>query len=104
MLAVLRNPNASSQAREQAATYQKVMTMYNQRGKFKGEIDKLERAERAYVRQLGNMFKNSLNRKDPKYQQEYDHWRALRKKDPQAKLIMYNELLKRPEFASLDYK
>ena len=104
MQAVLQNPKADPQAREQAATYMKVKTMYNQRGKFEREIGNLERAGRAYVRQLGNMFKNSLNRRDPKYQQQYDHWRALRKGDPQAKLIMYNELLKRPEFASLNYK
>lgn len=104
MMEVLRNPKADPQAREQASTYMKVKTMYNQRGKFKREIGNLERAGRAYVRQLGNMFKNNLNRRDPKYQQQYDHWRALRKGDPQAKLIMYNELLKRPEFASLNYK
>lgn len=104
MQAVLQNPKADPMAREQAATYMKVKTMYNQRGKFGREIDNLERAGRAYVRQLGNMFKNNLNRRDPKYQQQYDHWRALRKGDPQAKLIMYNELLKRPEFASLNYK
>jgi hypothetical protein len=104
MLEVLRDPAADPQARSQASTYLKVKTMYAQKAKFGKEIKALERASRAYTRQLSNMFKNSLNRRDPKYQQQYEHWRALRKGDPQAKLIMFNELLKRPEFASLSFK
>lgn len=104
MLEVLRDPTADPQARSQASTYLKVKTMYAQKAKFGNEIKALERASRAYTRQLGNMFKNPLNRRDPKYQQQYEHWKALRKGNPQAKLIMFNELMKRPEFASLSFK
>lgn len=104
MLKVLRDSTADPQARAQAKAYLTVKTMYAQKGKYANEIKALERGARAYRKQLDNMFKNTLNRRDPRYQQQYDHLRLLRKNDPQAKLIMYTELLKRPEFASLRFK
>lgn len=104
MLNVLRDSTADPQARAQAKAYLTVKTMYAQKGKYANEIKALERGARAYRKQLDNMFKNTLNRKDPRYQQQYDHLRLLRKNNPQAKLIMYTELLKRPEFASFRFK
>lgn len=104
MLKVLRDSTADPQARSQASTYLKVKTMYAQPAKYGNEIKALERGSRAYKRRLGNMFKNRLNRRDPKYQQQYDHWKALRKGNPQAKLIMFTEVMKQPEFASLSFK
>lgn len=104
MLRTLRDETASPEARAQAGTYLRVRTMYAQKGKYGKEIKALEGLERAKIKELGNMFKNRQNIHDPRYARQYAQYQALRKKDPQARLALYTELMKGPEFAHLDFR
>ena len=104
MLRTLRDETASPEARAQAQTYLRVRTMYAQPEKFGKEIKTLEKLERAKIKELSNMFRNRLNIRDPRFARQYAQYQALRKKDPQAKLTLYTELMKGPEFTHLDFR
>ena len=104
MLRTLRDDTASPEARAQAQTYLRVRTMYAQPGKYGKEIKTLEKLERAKIKELRNMFRNKLNIRDPRFAPQYALYQALRKKDPQAKLTLYTELMKGPEFTHLDFR
>lgn len=104
MLRILRDDTASPEARAQAQTYLRVRTMYAQPEKYGKEIKTLEKLERAKIKELSNMFKNRLNIRDPRFARQYAQYQALRKKDPQARLTLYTELMKEPEFAHLDFR
>lgn len=104
MLRTLRDETASPEARAQAQTYLRVRTMYAQPKKFGKEIKTLEKLERAKIKELSNMFKNRLNIRDPRFARQYAQYQALRKKDPQARLTLYTELMKGPEFTHLDFR
>lgn len=104
MLRTLRDDTASPEARAQAQTYLRVRTMYAQPKKFGKEIKTLEKLERAKIKELSNMFRNRLNIRDPRFARQYAQYQALRKKDPQAKLTLYTELMKGPEFTHLDFR
>ena len=104
MLRTLRDDTASPEARAQAQTYLRVRTMYAQPGKYGKEIKTLEKLERAKIKELSNMFRNRLNIRDPRFARQYALYQALRKKDPQAKLTLYTELMKGPEFTHLDFR
>ena len=104
MLRTLRDNTASPEARAQAQTYLRVRTMYAQPGKYGKEIKTLEKLERAKIKELSNMFRNRLNIRDPRFARQYAQYQALRKKDPQAKLTLYTELMKGPEFTHLDFR
>ena len=104
MLRTLRDETASPEARAQAQTYLRVRTMYAQPEKFGKEIKTLEKLERAKIQELRNMFRNRLNIRDPRFARQYAQYQALRKKDPQAKLTLYTELMKGPEFTHLDFR
>lgn len=104
MLRTLRDDTASPEARAQAQTYLRVRTMYAQPGKYGKEIKTLEKLERAKIKELSNMFRNRLNIRDPRFARQYAQYQALRKKDPQARLTLYTELMKGPEFTHLDFR
>lgn len=104
MLRTLRDDTASPEARAQAQTYLRVRTMYAQPKKFGKEIKTLEKLERAKIKELSNMFRNRLNIRDPRFARQYAQYQALRKKDPQARLALYTELMKGPEFTHLDFR
>ena len=104
MLRTLRDDTASPEARAQAQTYLRVRTMYAQPGKYGKEIKTLEKLERAKIKELSNMFKNRLNIRDPRFVRQYAQYQALRKKDPQARLTLYTELMNGPEFTHLDFR
>lgn len=104
MLRTLRDETASPEARAQAQTYLRVRTMYAQPKKFGKEIKTLEKLERAKIKELSNLFKNKLNIRDPRFARQYAQYQALRKKDPQARLTLYTELMKGPEFTHLDFQ
>lgn len=104
MLRTLRDDTASPEARAQAQTYLRVRTMYAQPEKYGKEIKTLEKLERAKIKELSNMFKNRLNIRDPRFARQYAQYQALRKKDPQARLALYTELMKGPEFTHLDFR
>lgn len=104
MLRTLRDDTASPEARAQAQTYLRVRTMYAQPEKFGKEIKTLEKLERAKIKELSNMFRNRLNIRDPRFARQYAQYQVLRKKDPQAKLTLYTELMKGPEFTHLDFR
>lgn len=104
MLRTLRDDTASPEARAQAQTYLRVRTMYAQPEKYGKEIKTLEKLERAKIKELSNMFRNRLNIWDPRFARQYAQYQALRKKDPQAKLTLYTELMKGPEFTHLDFR
>ena len=104
MLRTLRDDTASPEARAQAQTYLRVRTMYAQPEKFGKEIKTLEKLERAKIKELSNMFRNRLNIRDPRFARQYAQYQALRKKDPQARLTLYTELMKGPEFTHLDFR
>lgn len=104
MLRTLRDDTASPEARAQAQTYLRVRTMYAQPEKYAKEIKTLEKLERAKIKELSNMFRNRLNIRDPRFARHYAQYQALRKKDPQAKLTLYTELMKGPEFTHLDFR
>lgn len=104
MLRTLRDDTASPEARAQAQTYLRVRTMYAQPKKYGKEIKTLEKLERAKIKELSNMFKNRLNIRDPRFARQYAQYQALRKKDPQARLTLYTELMKGPEFTHLDFR
>lgn len=104
MLRTLRDDTASPEARAQAQTYLRVRTMYAQPEKYGKEIKTLEKLERAKIKELSNMFRNRLNIRDPRFARQYAQYQALRKKDPQAKLSLYTELMKGPEFTHLDFR
>lgn len=104
MLRTLRDDTASPEARAQAQTYLRVRTMYAQPEKFGKEIKTLEKLERAKIKELSNMFRNRHNIRDPRFAHLYAQYQALRKKDPQARLTLYTELMKRPEFTHLDFR
>lgn len=104
MLRTLRDDTASPEARAQAQTYLRVRTMYAQPEKYGKEIKTLEKLERAKIKELSNMFKNRLNIRDPRFARQYAQYQALRKKDPQARLTLYTELMKGPEFTHLDFR
>lgn len=104
MLRTLRDDTASPEARAQAQTYLRVRTMYAQPEKFGKEIKTLEKLERAKIKELSNMFRNKLNIRDPRFAHQYTQYQALRKKDPQARLALYTELMKGPEFTHLDFR
>lgn len=104
MLRTLRDETASPEARAQAQTYLRVRTMYAQPEKYGKEIKTLEKLERAKIKELSNMFKNRLNIRDPRFARQYAQYQALRKKDPQARLALYTELMKGPEFTHLDFR
>lgn len=104
MLRTLRDDTASPEARAQAQTYLRVRTMYAQPEKYGKEIKTLKKLERAKIKELSNMFKNRLNIRDPRFAHQYAQYQALRKKDPQARLTLYTELMKGPEFTHLDFR
>lgn len=104
MLRTLRDDTASPEARAQAQTYLRVRTMYAQPGKYGKEIKTLEKLERAKIQELRNMFRNRLNIRDPRFARQYAQYKALQKKDPQARLALYTELMKGPEFTHLDFR
>lgn len=104
MLRTLRDDTASPEARAQAQTYLRVRTMYAQPEKYGKEIKTLEKLERAKIKELSNMFRNRLNIRDPRFARHYAQYQALRKKDPQARLTLYTELMKGPEFTHLDFR
>lgn len=104
MLRTLRDETASPEARAQAQTYLRVRTMYAQPEKYGKEIKTLEKLERAKIKELSNMFRNRLNIRDPRFARQYAQYQALRKKDPQARLTLYTELMKGPEFTHLDFR
>ena len=104
MLRTLRDDTASPEARAQAQTYLRVRTMYAQPEKYGKEIKTLEKLERAKIKELRNMFRNRLNIRDPRFARQYAQYQALRKKDPQARLTLYTELMKGPEFTHLDFR
>lgn len=78
--------------------------MYAQPEKFGKEIKTLEKLERAKIKELRNMFRNRRNIRDPRFARQYAQYQALRKKDPQARLALYTELMKEPEFTHLDFR
>lgn len=104
MLRTLRDDTASPEARAQAQTYLRVRTMYAQPEKYAKEIKTLEKLERAKIKELSNMFRNRHNIRDPRFARQYALYQALRKKDPQARLTLYTELMKGPEFTHLDFR
>lgn len=104
MLRTLRDETASPEARAQAQTYLRVRTMYAQPEKFGKEIKTLEKLERAKIQELRNMFRNRLNIRDPRFARQYAQYKALQKKAPQARLALYTELMKGPEFTHLDFR
>ena len=104
MLRTLRDDTASPEARAQAQTYLRVRTMYAQPEKYGKEIKTLEKLERAKMKELSNLFRNRLNIRDPRFARQYALYQALRKKDPQARLALYTELMKGPEFTHLDFR
>lgn len=104
MLRTLRDDTASPEARAQAQTYLRVRTMYAQPEKYGKEIKTLEKLERAKIKELSNMFRNRLNIRDPRFARQYALYQALRQKDPQARLALYTELMKGPEFTHLDFR
>lgn len=104
MLRTLRDDTASPEAKAQAQTYLRVRTMYAQPEKFGKEIKTLEKLERAKIQELRNMFRNRLNIRDPRFARQYAQYKALQKKDPQARLALYTELMKGPEFTHLDFR
>ena len=104
MLRTLRDETASPEARAQAQTYLRVRTMYAQPEKFGKEIKTLEKLERAKIQELRNMFRNRHNIRDPRFARQYAQYKALQKKDPQARLTLYTELMKGPEFTHLDFR
>ena len=104
MLRTLRDDTASPEARAQAQTYLRVRTMYAQPEKYGKEIKTLEKLERAKMKELSNLFRNRLNIRDPRFARQYALYQALRKKDPQARLTLYTELMKGPEFTHLDFR
>lgn len=104
MLRTLRDETASPEAKAQAQTYLRVRTMYAQPEKFGKEIKTLEKLERAKIQELRNMFRNRLNIRDPRFARQYAQYKALQKKDPQARLALYTELMKGPEFTHLDFR
>ena len=104
MLRTLRDETASPEARAQAQTYLRVRTMYAQPEKFGKEIKTLEKLERAKIQELRNMFRNRHNIRDPRFARQYAQYKALQKKDPQARLALYTELLKGQEFTHLDFR
>lgn len=104
MLRTLRDDTASPEARAQAQTYLRVRTMYAQPEKYGKEIKTLEKLERAKIKELSNMFRNRLNIRDPRFARQYAQYKALQKKDPQARLALYTELMKGPEFTHLDFR
>ena len=104
MLRTLRDETASPEARAQAQTYLRVRTMYAQPEKFGKEIKTLEKLERAKIQELRNMFRNRHNIRDPRFARQYAQYKALQKKDPQARLALYTELMKGPEFTHLDFR
>lgn len=104
MLRTLRDDTASPEAKAQAQTYLRVRTMYAQPEKFGKEIKTLEKLERAKRQELRNMFRNRLNIRDPRFARQYAQYKALQKKDPQARLALYTELMKGPEFTHLDFR
>ena len=104
MLRTLTDDTASPEARAQAQTYLRVRTMYAQPEKYGKEIKILEKLERAKIKELRNMFRNKWNIRDPRFARQYAQYQALRKKDPQARLALYTELMKGPEFTHLDFR
>lgn len=104
MLRTLRDDTASPEARAQAQTYLRVRTMYAQPEKYGKEIKTLEKLERAKMKEFSNLFRNRLNIRDPRFARQYALYQALRKKDPQARLALYTELMKGPEFTHLDFR
>lgn len=104
MLRTLQDNTASPEARAQAGTYLKVRTMYAQPKKYSREIKLLEKLERAKKEELRNMFRNRLNIRDPRFARQYAQYQALRKKDPQARLALYTQLMQGPEFAHLEFR
>lgn len=104
MLRTLRDDTASPEARAQAQTYLRVRTMYAQPEKYGKEIKTLEKLERAKMKEFSNLFRNRLNIRDPRFARQYALYQALRKKDPQARLTLYTELMKGPEFTHLDFR
>ena len=78
--------------------------MYAQPEKYGKEIKTLEKLERAKIKELSNMFRNRRNIRDPRFARHYAQYQALRKKDPQARLALYTELMKGPEFTHLDFR
>lgn len=104
MLRTLRDETASPEAKAQAQTYLRVRTMYAQPEKFGKEIKTLKKLERAKIQELRNMFRNRLNIRDPRFARQYAQYKALQKKDPQARLALYTELMKGPEFTHLDFR
>lgn len=104
MLRTLQDNTASPEARAQAGTYLKVRTMYAQPEKYGKEIKLLEKLERAKKQELRNMFRNRLNIRDPRFARQYAQYQALQKKDPQARLALYTELMQGPEFAHLEFR
>lgn len=104
MLRTLRDETASPEAKAQAQTYLRVRTMYAQPKKFGKEIKTLEKLERAKIQELRNMFRNRHNIRDPRFARQYAQYKALQKKDPQARLALYTELMKGPEFTHLDFR
>lgn len=104
MLRTLRDETASPEAKAQAQTYLRVRTMYAQPEKFGKEIKTLEKLERAKIQELRNMFRNRHNIRDPRFARQYAQYKALQKKDPQARLALYTELMKGPEFTHLDFR
>ena len=104
MLRTLQDNTASPEARAQAGTYLKVRTMYAQPGKYGKAIKLLEKLERAKIQELRNMFRNRHNIRDPRFARQYAQYQALQKKDPQARLTLYTELMQGPEFAHLEFR
>lgn len=103
MLKLAQDPTASPPVREQAAAYVNVKRMYAN-PKFADEKKAFQQAERNWLKTEANFFKNTLNRKDPRYKDRYRDYRNFQKGDNRTKLMVYTELLKHPRFASLGYK
>lgn len=103
MLRIAQDTTAAPEAREQAQAYINVKRMWANPA-FSAEKKAFQQAERNWLATERNFFKNTLNRKDPRYKDRYRDYRNFQKGDARIKLAVYTQLLKNPRFASLGYK
>lgn len=103
MLRIAQDTTAAPEAREQAQAYINVKRMWANPA-FAAEKKAFQQAERNWLRAERNFFKNTLNRRDPRYKDRYRDYRNFQRGDARTKLAVYTQLLKNPRFASLGYK
>lgn len=103
MLRIAQDTTAAPEAREQAQAYINVKRMWANPA-FAAEKKAFQQAERNWLGAERNFFKNTLNRRDPRYKDRYRDYRNFQRGDARTKLAVYTQLLKNPRFASLGYK